>query len=196
MSIDDEMQLGTLPFLASSKLLSEGFGYAAEGDVLTAIVVGAMQKLVGGANFTEMFTMDPKGDAILMSHMGESNPSMARDDMPIELIAADFELASTAFRPLLLRFGLAPGEVTLVNLTVTGGGRFKMISTRGSVLDFPPIQGINTPHFKFKPELPLAEFLTKMGVEGSSHHFALAYGDWTPIVSKIADILDIEFSSV
>jgi L-arabinose isomerase len=196
MSIDEEMQLSTLPFLASSKLLSEGFGYAAEGDVLTAITVGIMQRLAGAANFTEMFTMDPKGNALLMSHMGESNPSMAREDRPIELIGADFELASTAYRPLLLRFALAPGKVTLVNLTVTKGGRFKIISTRGSVLDFPPIQGINTPHFKFKPELPLADFLTKMCTEGSSHHFALAYGNWTGVVSKIADILGIEFSSV
>ena len=196
MSVDEEKQFRTLPFLASSKLLSEGYGFAAEGDVLTAVAVAVMQSLAGSASFTEMFTMDPKGGAILMSHMGESNPALAREDVPIELIGADFQLADVDVRPLLLRFALAPGDVTLVNLTVISGGRFKLIAAEGRVLDFLPIEGINTPHYKFQPHVPLSDFLSSLCTEGSSHHFALAYGSWTSIISKIAVILGVDFSKV
>jgi len=196
MSVEEEGSLVTLPFLATSKLLSEGYGYAAEGDLLTSAMVAAMQGLAGSANFTEMFTMDPVGGSVLMSHMGESNPSMARDDGPIELVPSDFQLADLERRPLLLRFSLAPGEVTLVNLTTGADGGFKITATEGRVLDFKPIPGINTPHFKFQPDGPLEEFLTELCREGTSHHFALAYGRWSGVLSKVAHVLGLDFSRV
>jgi len=185
----------TLPFLASSKMLAEGFGYAGEGDALTSLAVAMMHRLAGSANFTEMFTMDFKGDAILMSHMGEGNPSMARLDEPVELVGSDLGLVKITTRPLLLRFSLRPGHVTLVNFAASFDG-LKLIASEGDVLDFPAIPGVKTPHFKFRPERPLKVFLSHLSMEGSSHHFALAYGSWSSVMRKIATLTKIGFAKI
>ena len=59
--------------------MAKGYGYAAEGDVLTASLVYAGHMLIGDAHFaTEMYAMDFPSDSILQSHMGEGNWKIAR----------------------------------------------------------------------------------------------------------------------
>jgi L-arabinose isomerase len=191
-AVAEDGRIETLPFLASSKLLAEGYGYGGEGDVTSAAVVTMMHELTGMANFTEMFTMDFAGNAVLMSHMGEANPKFARKDMPVQLIMDDLGIVDIKYPPVLLRFSLEPGDVTLVSLTTLSNGRMKFIVTEGKIVDFPPIPAISKPHFKFAPDGDLSEFLTKFSMEGGSHHQALVYGRLSGTISKIADILGID----
>jgi L-arabinose isomerase len=191
-AVAEDGRLETLPFLASSKMLAEGYGYGGEGDVTSAAAVTMMHELVGMANFTEMFTMDFGGNAVLMSHMGEANPKFARKDMPIQLIMDDLGIADIKYPPVLLRFSLEPGNVTLVSLTTLNNGRMKFIVTEGKIVDFPPVPAISKPHFKFAPDGNLCDFLTRFSMEGGSHHQALVYGHKSGTISKIADILGID----
>ena len=195
-AVSNEGVLRTLPFLASSKMLSEGYGYAGEGDILASIAVSIMQKITGGAHFTEMFTMDFKENAILMTHMGEGNHALAREDEPVRLVGSNLNLTKIPFRPVLLSFALKPGEVTLVSLSFTTEGRLKIVSTEGHVADSSPIKSITAPQFMFQPEKPLTDFLTELSLEGSSHHFALAYGKWSSLIEKIADIVGADFAKI
>ena len=66
--------------------MAKGYGYGAEGDVLTACLVSAGHELIGDAHFTEMYAMDFPSDSVLMSHMGEGNWKIARSDRPVRLI--------------------------------------------------------------------------------------------------------------
>ena len=191
-AVAEDGRLDTLPFLASSKLLAEGYGYGGEGDVTSAAIVTMMHELAEMANFTEMFTMDFGANAVLMSHMGECNWKMARKDMPVRLILDDLGIVDIKVAPVLLRFSLEPGDVTLVSLTTLANGRMKFIVTEGKVLDFPPIPAIGKPHFKFAPNGDLSDFLTKFSMEGGSHHQALVYGRMAGTISKIADIMGID----
>ena len=59
------------------EIMERGGGYAGEGDVLTAGLVGALMSVYPETTFTEMFCPDWKEDKILLSHMGESNPRLA-----------------------------------------------------------------------------------------------------------------------
>jgi L-arabinose isomerase len=196
MAVSEDGRLETLPFIAASKLLGEGYGYGGEGDVTSAAAVAMMQELTGAANFTEMFTMDFGGNAILMSHMGESNWRLAREDVPIRMVRSTLGLVDLRVRPLVLVFSLKPGDVTLVSLTTSAGGRLKMIVTEGEVLDFPPIEALSTPHYKFAPRGELGDFLTRFSMEGGSHHQALAYGHLAGVIEKTAMLLGIECSVI
>lgn len=196
MAVSQEGLLQTLPFLASSKMLAEGYGYGGEGDVLSALAVAVMQRLAGIANFTEMFTMDFGGNAVLMSHMGEGNHLLAREDRRVEMVGSTLGLVKLHSRPVLLRFALKPGVVTLVNLTASKEGRMKLIAAEGRVVDFAPIAGIMTPHYKIQPDKPLTEFLTALSREGCTHHFALAYGRWSSTIEKVADLVGAEFAKI
>ena len=52
------------------------------------------------------------------------------------------------------------------------------------------------PHYKFRPQGDLSDFLTRFSLEGGSHHQAMAYGCWADAVEKIAALLGIEFARV
>ena len=196
IAIAEDGRLDTLPFIAASKLLGEGYGYGGEGDVTSAAAVAMMQELSGAANFTEMFTMDFAGNAVLMSHMGESNWKLARKDTPIRMVRSTLGLVDLRVKPLVLVFSLKPGDVTLLSLTTSVDGKLKMIVTEGEVVDFPPIRGLSTPHYKFTPRGELSDFLTRFSMEGGSHHQALAYGHLAGVLEKTAMLLGIECSSI
>src|SRR6202042_2282128 len=72
-AIGEDGRFSRLPLAAASSLMAKGYGYAAEGDVLTACLVSAGHTLIGDAHFTEMYAMDFPSDSVLMSHMGEGN---------------------------------------------------------------------------------------------------------------------------
>src|ERR1700728_5281562 len=77
-AIGEDGRFRRLPLAAASSLMAEGYGYAAEGDVLTACLVYAGHVLIGDAHFTEMYAMDFPSDSVLMSHLGEGNWKIAR----------------------------------------------------------------------------------------------------------------------
>jgi L-arabinose isomerase len=77
-AIGEDGRFSRLPLAAASSLMAKGFGYAAEGDVLTACLVYAGHVLIGDAHFTEMYAMDFPSDSVLMSHMGEGNWKIAQ----------------------------------------------------------------------------------------------------------------------
>jgi len=187
LAIGDEGALDTLPFLAASKLLGEGYGFGGEGDVTSAVAVSLLRELTGEANFTEMFTMDLGGGTVLMSHMGEGNWRMARSDYPVTLRSSPFGLAPTRVAPVSLLFTARPDPLTLVSLTTVEGGRLRFVIAEGEVVDMPPI------HFKFKPRLVLPEFLTRWAEESGSHHQGMAYGHIASKVVKLAELMDIEY---
>jgi L-arabinose isomerase len=191
-AVAEDGRLDTLPFLAASKLLGEGYGYGGEGDVTSAAAVTMMRELVGMANFTEMFTMDFAGNSVLMMHMGEANWKLARKDYPVRLAKSTLGIADLRYPPVLLGFSLEPGEVTLVSLTTLADGKFRFIVTEGKVLESPPVSAISRPHYKFAPNGDLCDFLTRFSMEGGSHHQALGYGKLTGKIEKIGRILGVE----
>ncbi|MCL6439584.1 MAG: hypothetical protein K6T51_13330, partial [Rubrobacteraceae bacterium] len=79
-AIGEDGRFSRLPLAAASNLMAEGYGYGAEGDACSAALVSAGHILADVAHFTEMYALDYERDAILMSHMGEGNWRIARDD--------------------------------------------------------------------------------------------------------------------
>jgi L-arabinose isomerase len=196
MAVSEEGWLDTLPFLAASKLMGEGYGFGGEGDVTSAAAVALMAHLTGAANFTEMFTMDFAHNAVLMMHMGEGNWKMARRDEPVRMLRSTLGLVDLRVAPLLLAFSLEPGEATLVSLFTGPGGRLKLLATEGAVADFPYVPDMGRPHYKFAPAVPLGEFLTRYSQVGGSHHLALSYGRWAGAVEKLAALLGVDYARI
>lgn len=190
-AIGAEACLETLPFLAASKLLGEGYGFGGEGDVTSAAAVSLLQSLAGMANFTEMFSMDFAGNSALMMHMGEGNWRMARTDEPVHLLCSNQGMAALRCEPLLLTFSLEPGPATLLSLTTAPGGQLKFVVAEGEVVDFPYLADMKRPHYKYRPAGDLCDFLTHYSLEGGSHHQALAFGHWAGTIEKLARLLGI-----
>ncbi|MCU0521074.1 MAG: hypothetical protein MUF84_10325 [Anaerolineae bacterium] len=198
VAVGEEGWMETLPFLAAAKLLGEGYGFGGEGDVTSASATALMAGLAGAANFTEMFTMDPAHDAVLMMHMGEGNWKMARKDAPVHMLRSTLGLIDLKVAPLLLAFSLEPGEVTLLSLTTGSEGKLRFVVAEGEVMDFPYVSDLGRPHFMFRPGSPdgLPGFLTRFSLAGGSHHQALAYGHWGSTLEKLAALLGVDYVRV
>ena len=195
-AISEEGLLDTLPFLAASKLMGEGYGFGGEGDVTSAAAVAMMIEMAGAANFTEMFTMDFAQNAALMMHMGEGNWRMARKDEPVRLLRSQLGLVKLHTDALLLAFSLEPGDVTLMSLTTGKGGQLQFVVIEGEVVDFPYVPDLARPHYKFRPRGDLRDVLTRFSLAGGSHHHALAYGHWGDTLTHLAELLGIRCTCI
>ncbi len=195
LAFDKFCGLETVPFLAICKFLSEGMGYAGEGDVLTASSVLLLQYLTGEANFVEMFTADFSNNLILMCHMAESNPKMAKKDEPIYMV--EFPLIFNECKPAtILSFTLKEGIATLLNFTQTKENKIKFIVSNVEVIDRKPLKNIISPHFFIRPSKKVKEFLTDFSLQGGTHHSALCYGDQREKLKLISEIINLPYFEI
>ena len=149
--IAEDGRFARLPLAAASSLMAKGYGYGAEGDALTAALMVAGRELLGDTQFTEMYAMDFPSDSILMSHMGEGNWALARDDRPVRLIKRPLGIGGLGDPPTFL-FQYATGPVTLATLVSLGGERFRLLVSEGEILDTDELPALEMPYGFFRPD--------------------------------------------
>ncbi len=196
MGFKGKSRCAAIPFAAISKLMTEGAGYAGEGDVLCAISVWILQKLAKTAMFTEMFTTDYRNNRIFMSHMGESNLLMAKKPEEIKLVKKDMSISAANTETAMFLFQLKPGSITLFNISPQDRDGFRMIAANGCIEDVKLFPGITAPHFLLKIDRDVREFLTDYSLLGGTHHLAMAYGDFTKEIRMLSEILGTEFFKI
>lgn len=189
--LGQDPRFDALPFAAAARLLAEGVSFGGEGDVVSSAAVLMMHHLCGLSTFSEMFTLDFAGDTLFMSHFAEGNPLMARRDQPIQMVRRDGWVGSGGVSASLA-FTLESGPATMVNLTVAPAGRFQLIATRGETQSF-LVPGQPTPHFRLRPQRPVAEFCNDYLLHGGSHHVAVSPGDYLGRVRKCARLLGLDY---
>jgi len=193
LDVGEGAVLPTVPFLAASRSLELGYGYAGEGDALSALGVFMCQQLCPPASFTEMFCMDPGSGSVLLSHMGEGNYAMA--DGRVHLVKKDFAFGDCA-SPATPVFAFKPGDATLVNLVPAPSGGFRLITARALMQKWDVNLQLQSPQGYMEPEKPLTEFLNEYSAHGGSHHLTLTYGDNAGKMAKLAALCGIECISM
>jgi L-arabinose isomerase len=121
-----------------------------------------------------------------------------------------FHIAIAEGRPILRGMGLYHGKqgsgvsveakvrrgpVTTLNLTQTGDGRLKLISSEGESTDGPIMQIGNTQtpvKFGRHPDDHMARWFA----EAPTHHCALAVGHQAALFAKVADLLGLPHVTV
>ena len=163
----------TMPFSESSKAMSRGIGYAGEGDVLTAALVGALSSTFEKVNFTEMFCPDWKGGSLYMSHMGESNVALLENK---KMVINPFPYADSP-DPTCIFGHMVPGKACVFNLLPNADDWFDVVIAEGEMLKLPEkIEALPAAmNGWFKPNMPLDAFLEKYSELGGTHHSALVY---------------------
>lgn len=166
--------LPVMPFLEISKAMARGTGYAGEGDVLTAALVGALASALPATTFTEMFCPDWKGNRVFLSHMGEFNLTLADGKPRLTEPGMNFTPGETHVIP----YGrLRGGEAVFVNLAPLSDDSFRLIVAPGRMEAVRGKDGFETSvRGWFKPRIPAADFLAEYSRKGGTHHAALVYG--------------------
>ena len=194
-AIGDDGRFSRLPLAAASSLMAKGYGYAAEGDVLTACLVSAGHTLIGDAHFTEMYAMDFPSDSILQSHMGEGNWKIARTDRPVKLIKRPLGIGRLADPPTFL-FQYQPGPATLATLVSLEGERFRLVVAEGENLDSQELPALEMPYGQFRPASGLRACLNGWLAAGGPHHEVMNLGHHAASWHVFCQLAGIEFVQV
>lgn len=178
-----------VPFLEASKAMARGIGYAGEGDVLTASLVGAMATAFGRTTFTEIFCPDWAGNALFLSHMGEINPEVVAGKPT--LIEKPYPFTA-AQNPAVITGAPAAGRGTLVNLAPGPDNTFGLIATRVEILgDTDNASLRNSVRGWIRPDYDLSTFLEDYSLNGGTHHSALLLGDRLEGIAAFAEFADL-----
>jgi len=196
MAFGEDERTPTVPFVAASRLMGEGLGFGGEGDLIAAAGSALLNCLSPPASFTEMFTVDYDGNAVLLSHMGEANVAMARTDRPIRLTVRKKRIVPTKAEQLVLATTFAPGPATLFALTIGEHGGWRMIASQVTVEDFGPLDALAVPHSKVRPAGDVRDFLTAYAKAGGPHHCALCFGDARRRIEAAAELVGADYREV
>jgi L-arabinose isomerase len=186
--------VNTVPFLECCKALARGVGYAGEGDVLTAALVGALAQGIGPTTFTEIFCPDWAGQSLFLSHMGECNPAVAAAQ---PLLYEKPYRFTAALNPATLACAPQPGPAMLVNLSPGPHDRFRLITAAVEVLP----DGTHPDLDRWvrgwvRPQVPLVRFLEEFSQLGGTHHSALLYGDHAAALEAMSAFLTLEHCAI
>jgi L-arabinose isomerase len=194
-AIGEDGRFARLPLAAASSLMAKGYGYAAEGDVLTACLVYAGHQLIGDAHFTEMYAMDFPSGSVLMSHMGEGNWKIARRDRPVKLIKRPLGIGRLDDPPTFL-FQYQPGPATLATLVSLEGQRFRLVCAEGENLDTQELPALEMPYGQFRPASGVRECLNGWLTAGGPHHEVMNLGHHAAAWREFCRLAGIEFVQV
>jgi L-arabinose isomerase len=189
--LSSESGFPTIPFLEASKAMARGIGYAGEGDVLTAGVVGALMNVYPETSFTEMFCPDWKENLILLSHMGEMNislisgkPKLVRKDLPFIKVG----------NPAVAIGQFKKGEAVLVNFSPSLNG-YTLILSHIELIDLKHDLEDSITGW-IKPKMPINDFLAEYSRSGGSHHSAIVYGDTYDELLDFGKILGCKINEI
>ena len=194
-SFEDLGALRQLPGLAVQRLMADGYGFGAEGDWKTAILVRAAKVmgagLPGGASLMEDYTYDltPGSEVILGAHMLEVCPTLTDQRPSLEIHPLGIGGRED---PVRLVFSAAPGAGVVVALSDMRD-RFRLVANVVDVV--PPTAPL--------PKLPVGravwrprpDFPTSAGCwlsAGGAHHTVMSTAVGVDAFSDLAAMTGLE----
>lgn len=182
----EKLQSGFI--VGHSLLTARGIPCSGEGDLKTAVAMKICDLLGTGGSFSEIVVVDYVDDTILLGHDGP------------------FHIAISEGKPVLRGMGLYHGKqgtgvsveakvrtgaVTTLNVTQTGDGRLKLISSEGESTNGPIMRIGNTQtpiKFRQAPD----DYMTSWFAEAPTHHCALSIGHNASLFAKVGEIMKVK----
>ena len=193
LTITKDFGIHGMPFAEANRSMERGIGFAGEGDVLTAALVGALMSVSDEASFIEMFCPDWKENMIYLSHMGEMNTALTAVKpkfMAKPMVYSDVDTTWICGT-------YKEGEATIINLAPCADGKFRIIASKVDMLvpDCDKLRSGSTCGW-FKPQNSISTFLEDYSKLGGTHHLSLVYGDMRKMAEAFAESMGFEFYEI
>ncbi|MGN6425583.1 MAG: L-arabinose isomerase [Leifsonia sp.] len=176
-SFEDLGALKQLPGLAVQRLMAEGYGFGAEGDWKTAILVRAANVmgagLPGGASLMEDYTYDltPGDERILGAHMLEVSPALTSAKPTLEVHPLGIGGKDD---PVRLVFTADPGPAVVVALSDMRD-RFRLVANVVEVVEpTAPLPKLPVGRAVWKPAPDFTTSATAWLEAGAAHHTVMS----------------------
>lgn len=187
--------LNQLPGLAVQRLMAEGYGFGAEGDWKTPVLVRAMKVmsagLEGGTSFMEDYTYHFSGSGqVLGAHMLEVCPSIAAGKPSLEI--HPLSIGGKA-DPVRLVFDSRTGPAMVASL-IDRGDRFSLIANNVEAIPAEkPLPRLPVARAVWIPEPNLKIASTSWILAGGAHHTGFSLALTAQHLEDFAEIAGLEF---
>lgn len=198
-SFEDLGALTQLPGLAVQRLMAEGYGFGAEGDWKTAVLVRVANVmgagLPGGASLMEDYTYDmtPGDELILGAHMLEVSPSLTTAKPSLEIHPLGIGGKDD---PVRLVFTADPGPAVVVAMSDMRD-RFRLtanvvenVEPRAALPKLPVGRAVWKPQPDFRTST--AAWLTS----GAAHHTVMSTAVGIEAFRDFAEMAEIELLAI
>jgi L-arabinose isomerase len=194
-SFEDLGSLPQLPGLAVQRLMADGYGFGAEGDWKTAILVRAAKVmgagLPGGASLMEDYTYDlqPGAELILGAHMLEICPTLTTSRPSLEVHALGIGGKAD---PVRLVFDTDPGDGVVVAMSDLRD-RFRLVANAVEVVPLPhPLPKLPVARAVWKPAPDFSTSATAWLTAGAAHHTVMSTAVGVEAFRDFADMARTE----
>jgi len=193
-SFEDLGALTQLPGLAVQRLMAEGYGFGAEGDWKTAILVRVANVmgsgLPGGASLMEDYTYDlvPGAERILGAHMLEVSPSLTASKPRLEVHALGIGGKAD---PVRLVFTADPGPALVVALSDMRD-RFRLVANVVENVEAPDLPNLPVGRAVWKPAPDFATSAACWLAAGAAHHTVMTTAVGIEVFRDFAEIAKTE----
>ena len=195
-TFEDLDGLRQLPGIAAQRLMADGYGFGAEGDWKTAVLVRLLKVMAtglpGGTSFMEDYTydLDPAGPKVLGAHMLEVCPSIAAGRPRCEIHPLSIGSRSD---PVRLVFDAAPGPAFVAALTDLGD-RFRIVANVIDIVDADhALPRLPVARAVWRPRPDMRTALESWLSAGGTHHTVLSRALDPEPLADLAEMAGLEF---
>lgn len=166
----------SLPGIAVQRLMAKGYGFGAEGDWKTAVLVRAAKVmgagLPGGASLMEDYTYDltPGDERILGAHMLEICPSLTTSTPKVEIHPLGIGGKED---PVRMVFDADPGVGVVVSLADMRD-RFRLTANVVDLVEHPALPNLPVARAVWKPRPDFTTSAEAWLTAGGAHHTVLS----------------------
>ena len=198
-TFEDLGSLVQLPGIGVQRLMADGYGFGAEGDWKTALLVRAMKVMAtglpGGTSFMEDYTyhLSPDGSMVLGAHMLEVCPSIADGRPSCEIHPLSIGGRSD---PVRLVFTARQGPGIVVGL-LDLGDRFRLVLDEIDIVT-PPQEMPRLPVARavWEPRPGLQVAAEAWLLAGGPHHTSLSTALTRTHIEDFAEMAGIELVAI
>jgi L-arabinose isomerase len=194
-TFEDLGALRQLPGLAVQRLTAEGYGFGAEGDWKTAVLVRAANVmgagLPGGASLMEDYTyhLVPGEERILGSHMLEVAPGLTSGRPSLEVHPLGI---GGREEPVRLVFDADPGPAVVVAMSDMRD-RFRLTANVVDVVEVPePMPNLPVARALWNPRPDFRTSATAWLMAGGAHHTVMSNAVGIEVFEDFAEIAQLE----
>ena len=197
-SFEDLGALTQLPGLAVQRLMADGYGFGAEGDWKTAVLVRIANVmgagLPGGASLMEDYTYDlvPGDEKILGAHMLEVSPSLSTQRPRLEVHPLGIGGKDD---PVRLVFTADPGPALVVAMSDMRD-RFRLVANVVENVDAPDLPKLPVGRAVWKPAPDFATSAACWLAAGAAHHTVMTTAVSLDVFRDFAEIARTELAVI
>jgi L-arabinose isomerase len=194
-NFEDLGGLRQLPGIAVQRLMADGYGFGAEGDWKTSVLVRTVKQMAvglpGGTSFMEDYTyeLSPGREKILGAHMLEICPTIAADKPSCEIHPLSIGGRED---PVRLVFDAATGPAVVLGLCDLGD-RFRLVANEVDVVPpDEPLPKLPVARAVWRPRPDLATSAEAWLTAGAPHHTVLSQAIGAEELNDLAEMTGTE----